>query len=207
MLTLGNTTVDASVSNLGRCAELGALLLDLDGKLSGGSKHEDDRTIARGEERLSIDVDHSGKGEGDSLAGSGSGDGDEITTAESHGPGLALDRGGFCETSLLDLGEDVVGETGFEEASDGLWDIWAVDGHSMGFAVLFDFASRSLSDGLVLDVEVLLEACQAAGAPVLLIVWIDQFRALCIFMTRSSPHLFEGGTETAHSVPSPAKAA
>jgi len=49
LLALGDSAVDDGVLNVGASAELVALLLDLDGKLAGGGKNEDDRSVAGAE--------------------------------------------------------------------------------------------------------------------------------------------------------------
>ena len=55
--SLGNSSVDAGVANARRRAELGALLLDLNGELTGGSDDEGDGSVSGGEEGLGVDVD------------------------------------------------------------------------------------------------------------------------------------------------------
>jgi len=117
--TLGGTTVDGSVPNSGGLAELGALLLNLDSEFSGGGKDKDDGSISSFKERLSVDVNHGREGERDGLSGTSLGDSNEISSRESHGPSLTLDRGRGGETHSSDLRHDILWETGFVEGSDG----------------------------------------------------------------------------------------
>jgi hypothetical protein len=125
--SLGNSSVNASVPDPRGGSELGALLLDLDGELTGRSEDEDDGSVSGGEEGLGVDVDHGGEGEGDGLSGSSGRDGDEITSGEGHGPRLALNGGGGGEAGALDLGHNVVGEVGLSERVDGLGDVASED--------------------------------------------------------------------------------
>jgi hypothetical protein len=125
--TLGGTTVDGSVPNSGRLSELGTFLLDLDSKLSGGGKDEDNGSISSFEKRLGVDVDHGREGERDGLSGTSLGDSDEISSRKGHGPSLTLDRGRSGETHSSDLRHDILGETGFVKGSDGSGDILTGD--------------------------------------------------------------------------------
>ena len=125
--TLGGTTVDGSVPDSGRLSELGALLLDLDSKFSGGGKDEDNGSVSSFKERLSVDVDHGGKGERDGLSGTGLGDSDEISTRESHRPSLTLNGGRGGETHSSDFRHDILWETGFVKGSDGSGDVLTGD--------------------------------------------------------------------------------
>ena len=124
---LGRTTVDGRVSDSRRFAKLGALGLGLHRELTSGGKDEDDGSITGSEEGLSVDVNHGRKGERDGLSGTGLGDGDDISTGQSHGPGLALNGGGMREAEGPDLAQDVVGEPGLVERGDGSGDVLALD--------------------------------------------------------------------------------
>jgi hypothetical protein len=125
--TFGCTTVNGSVSDTGRFTELGAFGLGLDSKLSGRGENQNDGTVAWSEQRLSVDVDHSGQGKGDSLSGTGLGDSDHVTSGKSHRPSLALNGGGCGETKSTDFGHDVLGETSFVESADGAGDVAALN--------------------------------------------------------------------------------
>ena len=125
--TLGGTTIDGSVPDSGRLSELRTFLLDLDGKFSSRCKDKDNRSISSFKKRLSVDVNHGGKSERDRLSGTSLGDSDEISTRESHGPSLTLDRGRGIEAHSSDLRHDVFGETGFVKGSDGSGDVLTGD--------------------------------------------------------------------------------
>lgn len=107
-------------------------------------------------ERAGPDV-HGGEGETDSLTGTSLGDGDHVPTAESHRPGLALDRRRRREVHGEELGEDVRGETGLLESRNGLLDVPSLNDHLVRGLVGVDLGLRSGGDGRVLDVEVLLD--------------------------------------------------
>jgi len=139
--TLGGTTVDGSVSDAGRFTELGALGLGLDSKLTSWGKDEDDWSIAWGEKRLGVDVNHSGKGERDGFTGTGLSDGDDITTRQSHRPSLALDTGGAGEAESANLAQDVLGEASLFEGRDRTGDVLTLD-------LLVSCELQSVPDGL-----------------------------------------------------------
>jgi hypothetical protein len=151
--TLGGTTVDGSVPDSGRLAELGALLLDLDSKFSGRSKNEDNGSITSSEERLSVDVNHGGESERDGLSGTSLGNGDDISTRESHGPSLTLNGGRSGETHSSDLGHDILGETSLVEGADGSGDVLTSDLHLLLGSESIDLLLRTVGDSRVLDVE------------------------------------------------------
>lgn len=164
--TLGDTTVDGAGSEAAGATEAVALHLDLVGKLTSGSKNEGNGAIARLEERLSVDVNHGGERKANGLTGTSLGDGDKVTTAESHGPGLGLNGRGLAEAHLLNFGENVIGEAGLVERSDGLGHVLTLNGHLLGGAVLLDLAVRAVGDTGVLDVKVLLEGNEVDRVPV-----------------------------------------
>jgi hypothetical protein len=137
--TLGDTTVNTGVANAGGLSELGDLSLNLNGQLTGGSQNKDDRTISRSEERLGVDVNNSGETVTQSLSGTSLGDTDNITTRKSHGPALGLNGSGAREALGLDLGEDVLGETGLIEVLNGARHISTLDNHLLLLAESLDF--------------------------------------------------------------------
>jgi hypothetical protein len=166
--TLGGTTVNGSVSDSRRFTKLGAFLLNLNSEFSSGGKNEDDGTIASGEERLSVDVDHGGESKRNGLSGTSLGDGNDISTRESHGPSLTLDRSGSIETHGSDLGHDILGETGLVKGRDGSGDVFSLNlgvsldvsrrvsaayVHALESSEIVNLLLRSSSDSSVLDVE------------------------------------------------------
>jgi len=154
---LGDTSVDASVSDARRATEFCDFLLNLDSKLTGGSKHEDDRTVSRGKKGLGIDVDDGGKTIRKSLSGSGLGNTDDISSRESHGPALGLNGSWGGEALGLYLVHHVSWEAGFVEGLDGLRYILAGNSNGMLLPEGIDFSGAALSNFGVLLVEVLLE--------------------------------------------------
>lgn len=66
--SLGDSSVDAGVSNSGRRTELGALLLNLDGEFSSGGDDEDDGSISGGKESLGVDVNDGRESESNGLS-------------------------------------------------------------------------------------------------------------------------------------------
>lgn len=60
LLSLGNTSVDAGISDAGRFSELADFLLDLDSQLTGGCENENDGSVTRSEEWLGVDMDNGG---------------------------------------------------------------------------------------------------------------------------------------------------
>ena len=169
LLALGHTTVDAGVPDARRLAELANLLLNLDSQLTGGSKDEDDRTIAGCEKRLCVDVDDSGETVTKSLSGTGLSDTDDVATRESHGPALGLNSSGLGEASCLDLVENVGGETGLVESLDRPGNVGTGKGHVVVGAELVNVRLGTGSDGRVLLVERLLELGKSADVPLLLL--------------------------------------
>ena len=155
--TLGNTSVDAGVSDAGRLSELADFLLNLDSKLTSRCENKNNRAVAGGEERLSVDVDNGRKTVGECLSGTSLGDTNNVATRESHGPSLSLNSGGLCETLCLDFVHDIRREASLVEGCDGLGDVLALDGHLVLFAVLGDLCSRASSDCGILLVEGLLK--------------------------------------------------
>ena len=125
--SLGHSSVDGRVSDPRRLSELCALGLGLDRELSGGGEDEDDGSVSGREEGLGVDVDHGGEGERDRLSGSSLGDGDHVSSREGHRPSLALDGSRGRESHGVDLGHDVVGETGLVEVGHRLGDVGSLD--------------------------------------------------------------------------------
>lgn len=169
LLALGHTTVDASVPDAGRLAELADFLLNLDSQLTGGCEDEDNGSVTGCEERLGVDVHDSGKAVTECLSGTSLGNTDDVATRESHGPALGLDGGGLSETSGLDLVHDVSRETSLVEGLDGPGDVGAGEGHGVVGTELVDIGLRTGSDGGVLLVEGLLELGEGADVVVLLL--------------------------------------
>jgi len=169
LLALGHTTVDAGVPDARRLAELANLLLNLDSQLTGGSKDEDDGTIAGCEKRLGVDVDDSGETVTKSLSGTSLSDTNDVATREGHGPALGLNGSGLGEASGLDLVENVGGESSLVESLDGPGNVGTSKGHVVVGAELVDLGLGASSDGRVLLVERLLELGQSADVPLLLL--------------------------------------
>jgi hypothetical protein len=168
LLASGNTSVDTGVSNLGRLAELGALLLNLNSQLSGGGEDQDDGSVTVGQHGLGVDVDNGGQAVRQSLTGTGGSDTNDISSGQGHGPSLALNGSGLLETLLLDLLEDVRGETSLVKVGHGLRDTVSVQGHLVLLSEGSDLLVGSLSDSRVLLVEVLLKLRELLKVPVLL---------------------------------------
>lgn len=168
LLSSGDTTVDTGVSDLGGLAELGALGLDLDGELSGGGQDQNNGSVAVGEHGLGVDVHNGGETVGKGLSGTGGRNTNHISTSEGHGPSLALNGSGLVETLLLDLLEDVGGESGLVEVSHGLGDTVTEKSHLVLLSELGNLLVGSGSHGLVLLVEVLLKLGQLGNVPLLL---------------------------------------
>lgn len=138
--TLGDTSVDAGVSDARGLSELADLLLNLDSKLTSGGEDQDDRAVTRGEQRLSVDVDDSRKTVGKRLSGTSLGNTNNVATRESHGPTLSLNSSGLCETLSLDLVHHVGWEASLVESCDGLGDVLTLDGHLVLLAVFGNFS-------------------------------------------------------------------
>jgi len=164
--TLWRTTVDSSVPDSRGFTELGALGLDLDGQLSGWGEDEDDWAVSWGEQWLCVDVNHGGKSESDSLSGTSLSDSDNVSSGQSHGPGLALNSGRSSEAGGSDLGEDVVGETSLVEGGDRPGNVLTLDGHRLGGSEVSDVLVGSSSHSRILNVEVLLELGEGLSVPV-----------------------------------------
>jgi hypothetical protein len=141
--TLGNTTIDASVANPGRLSELANFSLDLNSKLTGRSEDEDNGTIARSEERLSVDVNNGRETVGEGLSGTSFGDTNDIPTGKSHRPTLRLDGSGTLEALSLDLTQDVLGEPSLVEILDGTGHIASLYSHLLLLAELLNLALRA----------------------------------------------------------------
>jgi hypothetical protein len=169
LLALGHTTVDAGVPDAGRLAELADFLLDLDSQLTGGSEDEDDGSVTGCEERLSVDVDDSGKTVTKGLSGTSLGNTNDVATGEGHGPALRLNGSGLSEASGLDLVHDVSGETSLVEGLDGSGDVGTGEGHGVVGTELVDIGLGARSDGRVLLVEGLLELGKGVDVVVLLL--------------------------------------
>lgn len=152
-MTLGHTTVDSRVPDPRTLSELGALLLNLNGQFTSRSQNEDDRTITRSEERLSVNVNHGGESEGDGLSGTSFSDSDDVPTGKSHRPSLTLNWGGGGESLGADFSEDVFGETSFVETGDGSRNVLALAEHFLFGSESFDFALRPGRDSCILNVE------------------------------------------------------
>jgi len=161
------SSVNAGVADSRRRSKLGALFLNLNCEFTSGSEDENDGTVAGRKERLSVDVNHGGESERDGLSGTGGRDGDEVTSRESHGPSLTLNRRRSGETSTFDLGHDVGREVHLVEVGDRLGDVVSEDLDLLLATVFGDFTFGSSSDSLVLLVEVLLELDERSGIPVL----------------------------------------
>ena len=155
--TLGDTTVNASVANARRATELGDFLLDLDSKLTSGSKHQNDGTVARSQKRLGIDVDDRGQTIRKCLSGTSLSNTDDITTRESHGPTLRLNSGGGGETLCLDFVHNVTGETSLVKSLNRLGNVASSNRHRVLVAELADLRIRAVGDFGMLLVERLLE--------------------------------------------------
>ncbi len=122
--TLGNTTVNGGRAKATGTTEAVALDLDLVGELTSGSKDEGDRAVTGLEERLSVDVNHGGESETDGLTGTVSAMATRSRPAKGHRPSLGLNSRRGVEAELLDLRENVVGETSLVERGDGLGTFW-----------------------------------------------------------------------------------
>ena len=72
-------------------------------------------------------MQHGGEGKRDGLSTSGLSDGDDITTAESHRPGLTLDRSWASKALSADGSHDIVGEANFVKGSDGAGNTTSLD--------------------------------------------------------------------------------
>ena len=155
--TLGNTSVDTGVSNARRFSELANLLLNLDSKFTCGSEDENDRTIARSEERLGVDVDDGGKTVGEGLSGTSFSNTNNIATRESHGPTLRLNSSRLCEALSLDLVHNVGWETSLIEGCDWLGNVCALDSHLVLLAVFGNLSLGARGDCGILLVERLFE--------------------------------------------------
>jgi hypothetical protein len=165
--TLGDTTVDTGVANARGLAELADLGLNLDSQLTSRSEDEDDGTITRGKERLSVDVNNSGQTVRQSLSGTGLGNTDNVTSGESHGPTLRLNGSGTLEALGLNLGQNVGRETSLIEGLDGARDTTASDGHLVLLAESLNLGIGAGRDIGVLLVEGLLELGESVQVPVL----------------------------------------
>jgi hypothetical protein len=141
--TLGNTTIDASVADPGGLSKLADFGLDLNSKLTSRSEDEDNGTIARSEERLSVDVNNGRETVGESLSGTSLGDTDDIATRKRHRPTLRLDGSGTLEAFSLDLTQDVLGEPGLVEILDGTRHIASLHSHLVLLAEFLDLALRA----------------------------------------------------------------
>jgi hypothetical protein len=150
---LGNTTIDASVANAGRLSELANLGLDLNSKLTSRSEDEDNGTIARSEERLSVDVNNGRETVGEGLSGTSFGDTDDISTRKRHRPTLRLDGGRTVEALSLDLAQDILGETGLVESFDGTRHVASLYSHLVLLAELLNLALRASGNIGMLLVE------------------------------------------------------
>jgi hypothetical protein len=172
-------------------------LLNLDSKLTGGSEDQDDRTIARGEEGLGVDVDDGRKAVGEGLSGTGLGNTDDITTRKSHGPTLGLNGGRGRETLGLDLIHDISGETSLVEGLDGLGDVAAGNRHLVLATEGFNLGVGSARDVFVLLVERLLELGQ--GGNICKIVSCER-HIKSTTRTHTPLLLLEASAEAAHAV-------
>lgn len=164
---LGHTTVDASVANAGGLAELCDLLLNLNSELTSGGEDEDDGSIARGQQRLGVDVNDGRQTVRKGLAGARLGNTDDVATGESHGPALGLNGGRSREALCLDLVNDVAGEVGLVEGLDGLGDVGAGNGHLVLLAEGVDLSRAASGNIGVLLVERLLELGHGGEIPFL----------------------------------------
>lgn len=168
LLASGDTTVDTGVSDLGRLAELGALLLNLDSKLSGGGKDQNNGSVTVLQHGLGVNVDNGRQTVRESLTGTSGSDTNDISSSEGHGPSLALNGGGLLETLLLDLLENVRGEASLVEVGHGLGDTVSDQRHLVLLSESGDLLVGSLGDSGVLLVEVLLELRHLLKVPLLL---------------------------------------
>jgi len=166
---LGDTTVDASVADPRRLAKLGDLLLNLNRQLTSGSKNQDDRAVAGGEKRLSVDVDDGGEAVGQSLSGTGLGNTDDVASRKRHRPALRLNGGRRRETLGLDFIHDIAGETSLVEGLDGLGDIVSSDGDGVIATELLNLGGGTGADVGMLLVERLLKLGKCVQVPVLLL--------------------------------------
>jgi hypothetical protein len=155
--TLGDTTVDTGVANTGGLSELGNLSLNLDSQLTSGSQNKNNRTIAGGEERLSVDVNDGGETVTQSLSGTSLGNTDDVTARQSHGPALGLNSSRSIKALGLDLRQNVGGETSLVESLDGTGHVVTLNSHLLLLAEGLDLFLRALRNIRVLLVERLLE--------------------------------------------------
>lgn len=150
---LGNTTIDASVANPGRLSELADFGLNLNSKLTGRSKDEDNRTIAGSKERLSVDVYNGRETVGKCLSGTSFSNTDDIPTRKSHWPTLRLNGSRTLEALSLDLTQDVLGEPSLVEILDGTRNIASLHSHLVLLAELLNLALRASGNIGMLFVE------------------------------------------------------
>jgi hypothetical protein len=155
--TLGDTTVDTGVANTGGLSELGNLSLNLDSQLTSRSQNKNNRTIAGGEERLSVDVNNGGETVTQSLSGTSLGNTDDVTSRQSHGPALRLNSSRSIESLGLDLRQNVGGETSLVESLDGAGHVATLNSHLLFLAEGLDLFLRALRNIRVLLVERLFE--------------------------------------------------
>lgn len=158
--SLGDTTVDASVANARRLSKLGHLGLNLNSKLTSRGKDKDNRSVTRSKKRLGVDMDDRGKTISKGLSGASLGDTDDIATSEGHRPALSLDRSWVGEALRLDLGQDILRETGFVESLNRTRDVSSLDGHLMLLAVFINLAVRAAGNIRVFLIEGLLKLGQ-----------------------------------------------
>ncbi|KAH3663693.1 hypothetical protein OGAPHI_005094 [Ogataea philodendri] len=91
LLALRNSSVDTGVSDSGRTSELGALFLDLNRQFSGWSQDQTNRTIARLQKGLGIDVHNSRQTVRQSLTGTCRSNTHHVASRKGHWPSLTLD--------------------------------------------------------------------------------------------------------------------
>lgn len=197
LLTLGDTTVDTGVADAGRLAELVNFSLNLNSEFTSGSEDEDDRTVTRRKEGLSVDVDDRGKTVGQSLSRTGLGNTDDIATRKGHGPTLGLNGGGVGKALGLDLVDHVSRETSLVEGLNGLRDVLAGDSDLVSLAELVDFGLRALGNGGGLLVEGLLELGKGGHV----CKTVSMLNRAIEYRRRHTPLLaLETGAKLAHSV-------
>ena len=155
--TLGDTTVNTGVTDARRLSKLGHLSLDLDRKLTGGGKDEDDGAITGREQRLGIDVDDSGETVTQGLSGTSLSDTDDIATGECHGPALRLDSGGALKALLLDFAQHILREASLIEGLDGTRNVSSLHRTLVLLAEFIHIALAAVGDIGVFLVERLLE--------------------------------------------------
>jgi hypothetical protein len=151
--TLGNTSVDTSIANARRLAELGDFLLNLDGQLTGRSEDEDNRAVTRSEKWLGVDMNNSGETVCQGLSGTGLSDTNDITSRKSHGPTLRLNGSWRWESLCLDFAHDVCGKASLIEGLHRSGNIAALNCNGVRGSELGDIGFGTVGNKWVLLVE------------------------------------------------------